>query len=150
MASHALMQGCRSDHHAGLPPLCSVNCSHALSRSHEGVNNGPARLSHNVIQPSAMYHTPPHRLPSSFPQSPEAEARGSLQLLDSFDAKTASTPQAGVAAMPHGFMEDFAARYESDGLDQIMTPIGAGQRGRGPAGRTALPSTLMLFSLAVK
>ena len=116
---------------------------------------GATRVSHSSSQtlarhhPSAVDHAPPHRLLSS-PQSPEAEARGALQLLDSFDAKSASPPPAGVVAMPHGFMEDFAARNESDGLDQIMTPIGAGQRGRGPAGRTALPSTLMLFSLAVK
>ena len=93
----------------------------------------PTRLSHDII-PLLRITLPPTHKPSSplsSPQSPEAEARGSLQLLDSFDAKSASPPQAGVVAMPHGFMEDFAARYESDGLDQVMTPIGAGRVPRG-------------------
>lgn len=54
-------------------------------------------------------------------QTAEAEARGALQLLDSFDAKSKNLP--GVVPMPAGFIEQFAAKHESEGLDVAIAPI---------------------------
>ena len=63
-----------------------------------------------------------------------------LQLLDSLDAKDAPN-KPGVVAMPHGFMEDFAARHEEDGLDAVIAPIGEAATGVGPS--TDMASSLL-------
>jgi len=78
-----------------------------------------------------------------FPQPPQAEERGALQLLDSFYAAASSTsnmmtqhqaslpliPDAVVAAtsivpMPPSFLEDFAVRFRDEGLEEILETIG--------------------------
>ena len=58
-------------------------------------------------------------------QPPEAEARGALQLLDSIDAQ--SKPPAGgtgIVPLPHGFLEELAAKYEAEGFDDVIRPVG--------------------------
>ena len=49
----------------------------------------------------------------TFPQPPAAEARGALQL---FDAMCADE------GLPHGFLDDFAARFAEDGLADVLGP----------------------------
>ncbi len=60
--------------------------------------------------------------------------RGALQLLDALDACVVGTAQqqqgAAVEAMPAGFLEDFAQRFEAEGLDVVLAPIGARARAR--------------------
>ncbi len=68
-----------------------------------------AVLSMRTLMP---HHTPSRRQP------PEAETRGAMQLLDSLDARD-SGHRPGITAMPHGFLEEFAARHEADGLDLV-------------------------------
>lgn len=74
-------------------------------------------------------------------QPPEASRRGALQLLDALDAASpaasdgfgglggsasgsAGQPPGGAARMPPGFLEDFAARFADEGLENIVAPIG--------------------------
>eukprot|EP00798_Chlamydomonas_sp_ICE-L_P032299 gene32299-16867_t len=52
---------------------------------------------------------------------PAEEARGSLQLLDSMDAQM--KPIDGIVPLPPGFLEDFSAKYENEGLDNTIRPI---------------------------
>ncbi|KAL4426229.1 hypothetical protein ABPG77_009844 [Micractinium sp. CCAP 211/92] len=78
-----------------------------------------------------------------FPQPPEAQRRGALQLLDSLDAAAAASAAAtglagpgfadsgggdaaapgGAAPMPPGFLEDFAFRFADEGLPDLVAPI---------------------------
>lgn len=44
---------------------------------------------------------------------------------------SAAPPNAGAVAMPQGFLEDFAARHETEGLDAVLAPIGAWLGGEG-------------------
>lgn len=46
-------------------------------------------------------------------------------------AHSAAPPNAGAVAMPQGFLEDFAARHETEGLDAVLAPIGAWLGGEG-------------------
>ena len=57
-------------------------------------------------------------------QPAQAQARGPLQLLDSIDARCGKGPP-GAEAMPAGFLEAFAARFEGDELNGIVEPVGA-------------------------
>ena len=58
-------------------------------------------------------------------QPPEAAQRGALQLLDALEARESlSAPPAHIEPAPAGFLEDFAARFEAEGLEQVLEPIG--------------------------
>jgi hypothetical protein len=90
-------------------------------------------------------------MPSSCPtpslQPHAARQRGALQLLDSLDAAAAASAavsgfggsagpssastSGGVAALPPGFLEDFAARFAEEGLTDIVAPIGELLAGAG-------------------
>eukprot|EP00740_Mantoniella_antarctica_P002350 CAMPEP_0181365752 /NCGR_PEP_ID=MMETSP1106-20121128/10275_1 /TAXON_ID=81844 /ORGANISM="Mantoniella antarctica, Strain SL-175" /LENGTH=527 /DNA_ID=CAMNT_0023480929 /DNA_START=56 /DNA_END=1636 /DNA_ORIENTATION=- len=50
-----------------------------------------------------------------FPQPPAALARGSLQLFD----EMATSPD----GLPPGFLEEFAARFETEGLPEMLAPV---------------------------
>jgi hypothetical protein len=56
-------------------------------------------------------------------QPQEAQQRGALQLLDSLD-KRAGKGSSTAAPMPVGFLEEFAQRFEAEGLETIIGPIG--------------------------
>ena len=63
-------------------------------------------------------------------QPDEAARRGALQLLDAMDAREGAPPRPGpasadVAQLPSGFLEDFAVRFEAEGLEAVIEPIGA-------------------------
>eukprot|EP00887_Chlorella_sp_A99_P007091 scaffold2.g7091.t1 len=78
-----------------------------------------------------------------FPQPPEAQQRGALQLLDALDAAAAAAaagglagpaapggggasgapPPGGAVPMPPGFLEDYAARFEEEGLEGAVEPM---------------------------
>lgn len=51
-----------------------------------------------------------------FPQTKEAEARGSLQILDCMMEPTGT-------ALPAGYLEQFVARFEGEGLQEMFEPI---------------------------
>eukprot|EP00963_Diacronema_lutheri_P009923 scaffold938_cov334-Pavlova_lutheri.AAC.43 len=51
-----------------------------------------------------------------FPQTKEAQARGTLQLLDCMMDPSGST-------LPAGFLEQFVARFEGEGLQEMFEPI---------------------------
>ncbi len=53
-----------------------------------------------------------------------AQQRGALQLLDSLDRREGAGP-ANATPMPVGFLEDFAQRFEQEGLEMVVEPIGA-------------------------
>ncbi|KAK9804240.1 hypothetical protein WJX72_002942 [[Myrmecia] bisecta] len=55
-----------------------------------------------------------------FPQPAEAQQRGPLQLLDSLTQRESS---GSVVAMPAGFLEELAIRFEGEGLEQILEPV---------------------------
>ncbi len=55
-------------------------------------------------------------------QPQEAQQRGALQLLDALEAR--SQPSGTAAPMPPEFLEEFAARFEEEGLPDIVTAIG--------------------------
>lgn len=55
-----------------------------------------------------------------------AQQRGALQLLDSLDSREGAGPSnANATPMPVGFLEDFAQRFEQEGLEVVVEPIGA-------------------------
>ena len=53
-----------------------------------------------------------------------ASQRGALQLLDALDRKGGKTPAHLAYPMPTGFLEDLAARFESEGLEDMLGPSG--------------------------
>ncbi|GAX74152.1 hypothetical protein CEUSTIGMA_g1601.t1 [Chlamydomonas eustigma] len=79
------------------------------------------------------------------PQEQDAEQRGSLQLLDSLDAK--DMPAQGIVPMPHGFIDEFGARHENDGLEEWITPIvkelARRVRSTSPLGNYAAPLSIV-------
>ena len=54
-----------------------------------------------------------------------ASQRGALQLLDALDRKGGQTPAHAAYPMPTGFLEDLAARFENEGLEDMLGPSGA-------------------------
>ena len=67
--------------------------------------------------------------PAAFLQSDAASARGSLQLLDAITAQdpAAAKPDPALGsptALPHGFLEELAAKQDTDSLGRIMGPVG--------------------------
>jgi hypothetical protein len=99
---------------------------------------------------SVFYHTNTHTaITVGLLQPLLAQQRGALQLLDSMDAAAAqrgttyAAPDGGVpefvtretqiVAMPTGFMDDFAARFDEEGLDDIIGAIGASIPSQGHA-----------------
>lgn len=78
-----------------------------------------------------------------FPQPPEAEQRGGLQLLDSLYAATGSatfvgggiasqplipaavTAATAVVPMPPSFLEEYVARFQDEGIEDTLKTIGA-------------------------
>lgn len=46
-----------------------------------------------------------------------------MQLLDSLDRREGLGP-ANATPMPVGFLEDFAQRFEQEGLEMVIEPIG--------------------------
>lgn len=61
---------------------------------------------------------------TGFEQPAAAQQRGALQLLDSLDRREGAGPPTATA-MPSGFLEDFAQRFEQEGLETVIEPIGA-------------------------
>eukprot|EP00873_Tetraselmis_striata_P001321 jgi/Tetstr1/421585/TSEL_012529.t1 len=57
-----------------------------------------------------------------FPQPPEQQKRGTLQLLDAMDASS-SLNSARAPSMPVGFLEELAARFADESLPDILQPI---------------------------
>ncbi len=55
-------------------------------------------------------------------QPEAAQQRGALQLLDALEARFSQ--DADKVQMPAGFLEQFAAKYENDGLDSVVEAIG--------------------------
>ena len=53
-----------------------------------------------------------------------ASQRGALQLLDALDRKGGKTPAHPAYPMPTGFLEDLAARFETEGLEDMLGPSG--------------------------
>ena len=53
-----------------------------------------------------------------------ASQRGALQLLDALDRKGGKTPAHPAYPMPTGFLEDLAARFENEGLEDMLGPSG--------------------------
>ena len=56
-------------------------------------------------------------------QPAAAEQRGALQLLDSLDRRERAGPS-NATPMPVGFLEDFSQRFEQEGLEMVVEPIG--------------------------
>ena len=59
-------------------------------------------------------------------QPEAAEQRGPLQLLDALEARHSRAADA--VQMPPEFLEQFAARYENEGLESIVEAIGGDPR----------------------
>ncbi len=53
-----------------------------------------------------------------------ASQRGALQLLDALDRKGRKSPAHPSHPMPTGFLEDLAARFENEGLEDMLGPSG--------------------------
>jgi len=87
------------------------------------------------------------------PQSPEAETRGPLQLVDSIDAQFKG-PVAGAVALPAGFLEEFCAKHETEGLDQIMRPVvkeySRRVRATSPLGDYVTPLSVIRFLTGIE
>lgn len=47
-----------------------------------------------------------------------------MQLLDSLDKRAGKALPDDITAMPVGFLEDFAQRFEAEGLDRVIEPVG--------------------------
>ena len=58
-------------------------------------------------------------------QGEEEQKRGALALLDAMDRRNGVAELDGnPASMPPGFLEQYAAQYEEDGLAEVILPIG--------------------------
>lgn len=100
------------------------------------------RHAHMLSSPAAQQvmcsSPPPHQPPSrrTCPPAPllcslqpqEAMARGSLQLLDSIDAKDGQGPP-GAVELPGGFLEDYCSKREQEELQATIGPVGGWQGG---------------------
>lgn len=113
---------------------------HTHTDRHRLRYKGSVKVSWRALATSARYHLlcnpitaslPPHahqrlydrRGPSRVPLQPDAaQKRGALQLLDALEARFSST--ADRVQMPPQFLEQFAARFEEEGLSPIVEAIG--------------------------
>ncbi|CAL8466128.1 g5664 [Coccomyxa elongata] len=88
-----------------------------------------------------------------FPQPEVAQQRGALQLLDSLDRREGAGP-ANATPMPVGFLEDFAQRFEQEGLEMVVEPIAkeVSRRlvGISPLGDYGAPLSLLQGLTAIK
>ncbi len=65
-------------------------------------------------------------------QPPRAQNAGPLQLLDSLDKRAGKGLPDTVTPMPIAFLEEFAQRFETEGLDAIMEPVSESQHSCSP------------------
>ena len=89
-----------------------------------------------------------------FPQPPAFESRGPLQLFDAMAGAGAFQPITGAGGLPSGFLESFGARFENEGLEDILGPVLAHLpsliKGVSPLGETHGPLSLLCQIAASK
>ena len=89
-----------------------------------------------------------------FPQPPAHESRGPLQLFDAMAGAGAFEPITGAGGLPSGFLESLGARFENEGLEDILRPVLAHLpsliKGVSPLGETHKPLSLLCQIAASK
>ena len=89
-----------------------------------------------------------------FPQPPAHGSRGPLQLFDAMAGAGAFEPITGAGGLPSGFLESLGARFENEGLEDILGPVLAHLpsliKGVSPLGETHRPLSLLCQIAASK